>query len=284
MLRTRQALMAAAVVFAAMGCSNSSERDRTAPAPAPVIGPAGMLQVDDGGTGGIPVVFAHSFAGSSRHWVAQLAHLRPTRRAIAFDLRGHGGSAAPTDTSDYAVDSLATDIGAVLDGLGLQRVVLVGHSMGGSAAVAYAGAHPDRVAGLVLVGTPGETPPAQAAQVMGSLRADYDKVMEAYWTKLLAGAQPAVAAEIRSEMKSVPRDQSLAIIGALFAFDPLPMLVAYQGPKLLVETPSDDSPGALHNLAPDTPRELVTGTSHWLQMDKPDDFNRILDEFLATIK
>ena len=77
---------------------------------------------------------------------------------VAVDLRGHGRSEAPA-AGDYAVESLAADIAAVVDALGLGRFVLVGHSMGGAAALAYADAHPERVAGLVLVGTPGKSSP-----------------------------------------------------------------------------------------------------------------------------
>jgi pimeloyl-ACP methyl ester carboxylesterase len=71
-----------------------------------------------------------------------------------MDLRGHGRSQA-SKTGDYAIESLAANIGAVADALRLQRFVLVGHRMGGAAAAAYASMHPDRVAGLVLVGAPG---------------------------------------------------------------------------------------------------------------------------------
>src|SRR6266508_2399049 len=115
--------------------------------PLEVEAPAVRLHVDDGGAGGVPVVFVHSFAGSSSHWSAQLVHLRKNRRAVALDLRGHGRSAPPRD-NDYAIDSLAGDVAAVVDRLGLNRFVLVGHSIGGAAAIAYAGAHPERVAGL----------------------------------------------------------------------------------------------------------------------------------------
>ncbi|HYM80431.1 MAG TPA: alpha/beta hydrolase [Candidatus Limnocylindria bacterium] len=265
------------------GCAQNDAKDESRPMTGPIAGPAGRLQVDDGGEGGVPVVFAHSFAGSGKHWSAQLEHLRSTRRAIALDLRGHGESEAPP-TGAYAVDSLAADIAAVVEGLGLDRFVLVGHSMGGSAAVAYAGAHPDRVAGLVLVGTPGKTPLEQSTQILASLQADYDSVAGKYWNSLLTGARPDVEAQVRSEMQSVPRAASLAMIGALFAFDPLPSLRAYPGPKLLVDTAHDESPGGLHHLAPEVPRQVIAGTSHWPQMDKPEEFNRILDEVLATVK
>ena len=118
--------------------------------PTQVTGPAGALEVDDGGRGGLPVVLVHSLAGNSTHWTAQLEHLRRDRRAVALDLRGHGRSEPPKD-GDYTIAAMAGDIAAVVDTLGLDRFVLVGHSMGGGVALAYAGAHPDRVAGLVLV-------------------------------------------------------------------------------------------------------------------------------------
>ncbi|MEZ0309083.1 MAG: alpha/beta fold hydrolase, partial [Ramlibacter sp.] len=145
-----------------------------------VTGPAGEIFVDDGGSGGLVVLFVHSFAGDARHWRAQLQHVRLRRRAIAIDLRGHGRSDAPA-SGDYSVPALAEDIAAVTDALGLKRFVLVGHSMGGAAATAYAGKHPDRLAGLVLAGTPGRAAHEQAQQIMGSLKADYDKVMAGYW-------------------------------------------------------------------------------------------------------
>ena len=101
-----------------------------------VAGPTGTLNVDDGGSGGLPVVFIHSSGGNTTHWSAQLEHLRKTRRAIALDLRGHGLSQPPKD-GDYRLVSQAGDIDAVVNKAGIKKFVLVGHSMGGSVAIAY---------------------------------------------------------------------------------------------------------------------------------------------------
>lgn len=246
-----------------------------------IAGPAGALHIDDGGSGGMPVVFVHSFAGNTTHWTAQLAHLRETRRAVALDLRGHGQSESPSG-DDYAVESLAGDIAAVVDGLSLQRFVLVGHSMGGAASLVYAGAHPERVAGLVLVSAPGKIPGEQARQVLAALEADYDKVMADYWEQLLTNAQPRVLAQITGERESLSRAVSLSLIRAIFDYDPEPPLINYRGPKLAVITPGNDMPHELHKLGPGMPHQVVTGTSHWLHMDKPGEFNRILDAFLEN--
>ena len=139
-----------------------------------VSGPAGSLAVDDGGprsASDLPVVFAHSLAGTGSHWSAQLDHLRPHRRAVAFDFRAHRQSQPPRN-HEYTVAAMADDIAAVVDTLSLERFVLVGHSMGGGAALLYAGSHPDRVAGLLLVdpiGDGGQIPAEQARGFIKSL-------------------------------------------------------------------------------------------------------------------
>jgi pimeloyl-ACP methyl ester carboxylesterase len=283
------ALTLVLVPLVVFGCSPRRETSTTAADSAAVpadtiLGSAGPLHVDDGGSGGIPVVFVHAFSGNAGHWAAQLDHLRASRRAVAFDLRGHGGSTAPPDSTGYAVDSLASDIGAVLDGLDLDRVVLVGHSMGGSAAIDYAGEHPERVAGLVLVSTPGKSPAAQAKQVLAAMDADYGKTMDDFWARLLERAKPATKTRIEGEAHAISREASFALIRAIFAYDPTRALKAYPGPKLIVDTEGPDTPGSLHALAPDVPRKVIAGTSHWPQLDQPDEMNALLDEFLKGVQ
>ena len=276
------ALPLAAAGLGAVGCSRPADAPKATVSTPSVPGPAGSLHVDDGGSGGVPVVFVHGYAGDAGQWSAQLAHLRPTRRAVAFDLRGHGQSAAPAG-NDYAVESLAADIGAVVDSLHLTKFVLVGHSMGGSAAIAYAGAHPERVAGLVMAGAPGRTPPDQAEQIMAQIKANYDTVMTAYWNKLLTDAQPAVRESVMSRMKSVPKEPSIVIVGDLFQFDPVPPLARYPGPRLAIVTAHETGPNDLPQLVAGLPTKVIAPASHWMQMDQPEEFNRILDEFLATV-
>lgn len=249
-----------------------------------VGGPVGAIYVDDGGgKEGLPVVFLHSFSGDSAHWSSQLAHLRHHRRALAIDLRGHGKSAGPRD-NDYAVGSFVKDLEAVVDKLALKRFVLVGHSLGGAVAANYAGNHPRRVAGLVLVGAPGKIPAEQSKQITGSIEASYEATMKGYWEKLVEGAQPHVRTQILGEMDRVPKDDSIAIIKALFADDPLASLDRYPGPKLIVYTTRGNTPNDLQNVRPNVPRALLEGTSHWPHLDRPREFNAMLDEFLATIR
>ena len=247
-----------------------------------IEGPAGTLHVDDGGTGGLPVVFLHSFAGDTSHWSAQLAHLRKTQHAIAIDLRGHGKSEAPAD-GDYAVEAVAGDVDAVANSLGLTRFFLVGHSMGGSTAIAYAAAHPDRVAGLVLASAAGKVPVDQAEKIIAAMTSDFDKVYGDYWNKLLVGAKPDVLKKLNEGKSAMKPEAALAIIKAIFMFDPVAALNKYPGPKLAIITPQNNTPADLHMLVKNLPHKEITNTSHWLHMDKLDEFNVILDEFLNSL-
>jgi pimeloyl-ACP methyl ester carboxylesterase len=67
-------------------------------------------------------------------------------------------------------------------------------------------------------------------------------------------------------------------------FDPDSALARYQGPKLAVVTPNNDQAFSLHRLGTGFPHRVVMGTGHWIQLDKPEEFNRILDEFLQGLQ
>jgi pimeloyl-ACP methyl ester carboxylesterase len=245
-----------------------------------------MLFVDDGGAGGVPVLFVHSLAGNTGQWAAQLAHLRPGRRAVALDVRGHGRSDPPTD-GDYSIPSLAADVWAVADALGLERAVLVGHSMGGTVALACAAARPEQTAGLLLVDPNGDQrrlPAAMLAEFQGALEsAAYAETIRAHWHRITAGGNPDVRATVVGDLDGTPRATVVEIFRALSAFDPLPALARYQGPRLSLITALNETPLGLHRLVTDLPHRLVAGTGHWMHMDRPDAFNPLMDEFLAGL-
>jgi pimeloyl-ACP methyl ester carboxylesterase len=198
---------------------------------------------------------------------------------VALDLRGHGESESPPN-NDYAIASLADDLDAVAEALDLTPFVLVGHSLGGAAAIEYAGRHPERVAGLVLVATPGKLPDEQSAQIAASLDSNYAQVMQQIWSRLLTDATPEVRTRLERERERLSEQESRSIIRATFEYDPQPALRRYPGPVLVV-TVGDDNPTDLHRLIPTLAHRAIEGTSHWPHLDKPDDFNRIMDEFLA---
>jgi pimeloyl-ACP methyl ester carboxylesterase len=229
-------------------------------------------------------VFAHSLAGNSSHWQAQLEHLRPHRRAVAFDFRGHGRS-EPAKKGDYSIAAMASDISAVVDSLGLERFVLVGHSMGGGAALEYAGAHPDRVAGLLLVDPIGDGKQISAAGAkafVGGFEANYDSASQSYWTQI-AGPDSAIQRRLLADLRATPTEAVVGLLRSVMQFDPDSALARYTGPILSVVTPPNDAAFSLHRLGNGFSYQVVTGTGHWIQLDEPDAFNRILDDFLKSV-
>jgi pimeloyl-ACP methyl ester carboxylesterase len=105
------------------------------------------------GGAGTPLVLSHGFAATSGMWDPNIPALAADRPVVAWDLRGHGQSDAPADPAAYSQEASIGDIDALLDVLGSRRAVLAGMSLGGYLTLAYRLAHPDRVAGLVLVDT-----------------------------------------------------------------------------------------------------------------------------------
>lgn len=106
--------------------------------------------VEWGDRQGRPIVLLHGITGHARTWDRLAPDLAHAYRVIALDQRGHGDSqAAPA--GDYATAILAQDLGAVADALGLPTFTLLGLSMGGRVAIAFAGTHPARVERLVIV-------------------------------------------------------------------------------------------------------------------------------------
>lgn len=241
--------------------------------------------IDDGGAGSIPVVFVHSLAGNTQQWSAQLSHIRTTRRAVALDLRGHGQSSLPAN-EDYAIDALAQDVHTVVNKLGIQEFILVGHSLGGAVAVSYAGTYPKRVAGLLLVDPSGDStqmPVDEMQQYIGAMESEaYLDFIEGYWNHLLTGASEKTRGKVVQDLRNTSKETVTSIFKALFDFDPTAALERYSGPKLSVITPINETPFGLHKLVSDLPHVMINGTGHWLHMDKSEEFNRIMDDFLAS--
>src|SRR6202140_4847121 len=176
--------------------------------PTFVQGPQGRLHVDDGGSGAaIPVLFVHGNGANLTQWRAQLDHLRSTRRAVAFDLRGMGLS-DPAANGDYSSVAMADDVEAVARALDLPRFVIVGHSFGGTVVAAYAAKHPERVAGLVLADASGnvKVDKATADTFLSARRADKDKVVHQWFAAILKPSSEEVRNAVYASVHNTPVD------------------------------------------------------------------------------
>jgi pimeloyl-ACP methyl ester carboxylesterase len=122
---------------------------------------------------GAPVLIVHGLSFFSYDWIGVAAELAGQREVVAMEMRGVGDSTW-SPSRDYAVPTMAGDIVALLDHLGWQRAIVVGHSMGGRNASYCAAKNPARIASLVLVDYSPENAPAGSKRVTDLVAAQPD--------------------------------------------------------------------------------------------------------------
>ena len=240
---------------------------------------------------GVPLVFVHGFPLSRECWQPQIESLSALRRTIALDLRGFGESGATSGTT--TMDRFADDIAALLGDLDAGPAVLVGHSMGGYVALAFARRHAELLRGLVLVATrAGQDSPEAAA----GRRATAEKVgaegarlvIDAMAPKMLApGHEDAdMKAAVRGFMEPSSRD---GVIGALLGMaerpDSTPLLGQIEVPTLVV-TGADDlviDPAESQTMAqaiPGSQLHVIPDAGHLVAYEQAEAFNAILRDWL----
>jgi pyruvate dehydrogenase E2 component (dihydrolipoamide acetyltransferase) len=117
----------------------------------------------------VPVLLLHGFGADLNTWMFTQPALAEGRQVIALDLPGHGGSAKQLDRA--GAENLAAVVDHALNALGIERLHLVGHSMGGGIAISFALQKPERVATLTLISSASLGPEINAAFIDGFVRA-----------------------------------------------------------------------------------------------------------------
>ena len=257
----------------------------TAEAPRRIPTPEGPVRVEVGGAGpGVPVLLLHGLGVDLSSWRAQLDHLWRSRRAAAFDFPGNGGSDPPA-SGDYTVAARARTVGAVADALGWERFVLVGHSYGGIVAGACAAAIPGRIAGVVLADgalDPAAMPPGAVEAIAQAMRDDWDTAIAGGFGGPLTRARPEVRAALYAALEATPRTTVISGLAGISGTDARANLARYPGPRLSIQAEALDEPGFVHHTVP-IPVRFMKGVSHALMMDRPEEFDRLLDEFLGEL-
>ena len=155
------------------------------------------IRVEESGAGEPALIFLHYWGGSSRTWRSVIDRLGGRPRCIALDQRGWGASTA-TD-GRYGLYALADDVEAVTHQLGLDRYVLVGHSMGGKVAQIVAARRPKELVGLVLVAPAPPTPMPVPEVVRNGMFQSYGSREGALQALAVLGGQ-SLSSEFREQV------------------------------------------------------------------------------------
>jgi pyruvate dehydrogenase E2 component (dihydrolipoamide acetyltransferase) len=245
------------------------------------------------GDGPQAVVLVHGFGGDLTTWLFNQEALATGRRSvIALDLPGHGGSTK--DVGGGSLDELAAAVGQFLDGLGLERPHLVGHSLGGAVAAAVAADHPARVASLVLIAPAGLGPEINGAFLDGFVEAESRRELKPV-LELLFADPDVVTRQLTEEVLKTKRidgvdDALRTIAGACFpdgrqAVDVSARLAGLDLPVLAIWGVQDAVVPTAHAAAlPASARvELIENAGHQPQMESPHEVNRLIGEFLESL-
>ena len=263
-----------------------------------IPGGAGPLHVVDlreespSPSGALPIVFVHGMVAHTGFWNAALAACADRRRAVAIDLRGHGESAAPTD-GDYSIESCAADVIAVIDALGLDAIVLVGHSYGAHVVIEVAARRPEVVRRLVLVDPPGDFTTLPDAVRDGQLvphvialeGPSWRAAAEHDFEDALKGGGPASASAVRSRLAAMPQAALVSMFRSMMSFRASGRLRQYlahpatQARAILA--PPNAWPFSLHVLVPAVQSVVVAEVGHWIMLDAPERFVAALDDAVA---
>jgi len=264
--------------------------------PTATLGDIELSYTDTGGEG-TPALLIHAFPLNGGMWEPQLESLADRFRLIAPDLKGFGGSSAPEGASSYSVDSYADDLAALLDHLRLEKVVLVGLSMGGYVAFAFLRKYRDRLSGLVLADTRAEADPPEGVEK----RTGQQKTVASEGIAPLVAAlpnallgQPTLGKkpDVVERATALMDNPAAGYIGALEAMknrpDSTADLASIDIPTLVIVGENDtltppDFSRKMHEHIAGSRLVVIPEAGHLSNLEAPEAFNGALGEFLSTI-
>src|ERR1700674_3735882 len=240
------------------------------------------------GKGDPALVFVHCGGCERSFWDGQVAHFAAKYRVVALDLAGHGQSGV--GRKDWTMPAFGQDVVSVVEALGLKRVVLIGHSLGGPVVLEAARRMPGRVAGLVLVDTMVDFEQRLAAEevekYLSALQADYRATTTAITSQYFfsASTPEPVKARVLETVLSVPQEIGVAVFRSSAAYDPLPALREIKAPIRAIN--SDLFPTNVEGnrrYVPGYQVAIMKGVGHYLMLEQPEAFNALLAEALREL-
>jgi pimeloyl-ACP methyl ester carboxylesterase len=253
---------------------------------------------------GAPIVFVHEFAGDHRSWEPQVRFFSRRYRCIAYAARGYPPSDVPGRVASYSQERAARDIGAVMDGAGIERAHLVGLSMGAFATLHFGLDHPERALSLVAAGVGyGAEKEREAGFRQGAKEAA--RGFETKGSKAFAKIYGSSAARVQLEAKD-PRGWR-EFVDQLAEHSPLGAANTMRGvqakrpslygleerfrglevPTLIIAGDEDDNslqPSLMLKRAiPACGLLVLPKTGHTINLEEPAAFNQAVADFLAQV-
>jgi 3-oxoadipate enol-lactonase len=243
----------------------------------------------DGPEDGPCVMLCNGIMSNFTMWDRQVPALTDRYRVLRFDNRGHGGT--ELTAPPYSMETLAADACGLLDALGIDRVHFVGASLGGMVGQLFAVTYPDRLASLAFLGTLSVMGPPEmwddrfdAARSDG-LTALMPTMMERWFSPGFRDSQAAIVADVVATVTATAVDGYIGCGSAIRDMHLTSILKDIKVPTLVMSGAED--PGVpladtdmIHASIPGAEKAIIEGARHLFGIEKPEETNRILREFL----
>ena len=232
------------------------------------------------GRGDTAVVLLHGWCCDQSYWSKQVEALQDGYRVVTLDLGGHGKSGM--EREGWPLMAYGADVAAVLDQLGLRRVVLVGHSMGGSVALETARLRPESVIGVVGVDSLHDVEfqfnAAEMRAFVAALEMDFDRACREFVRSMfLADADPDLVDRVATNMCYGPPEVGVALMRQIPDYDMGAALRAVQVPVRCINASSfPTNVEANRKHAANYEVVLMDGVGHFPMLERPEEFNRLL--------
>ena len=240
------------------------------------------------------VLLHHSAAGNLHRWRAWVPTLARHHRVLRFDMRGHAGTQPPPEGA-FSLPVLAADIAAVLDGLEIEKVHLVGASAGGIVSLRFAHDFPQRLHSLSLVASTPKLAQMGAGSDAGAWRRTLEEQGTNAW--LLSDAQKRFGPQSEAgliewyaaEGGKTQADVVLALQGCLLQEDLTPLLSQIATPTLILASALDEitPPEVQHLMAERMPRarvQIFEDVGHNMKVEIPDLLAGSVRDFIVEIE
>jgi pimeloyl-ACP methyl ester carboxylesterase len=246
------------------------------------------LFYEEAGAGDPPMVFVHGWTCNHSYFAPQFDHFKARHRVVAVDLRGHGASDQPEH--GYTMAGFADDVAWMCVELGVDRPVVIGHSMGGVIALELAVRHPD-LAGAVVMVDPApiivgpELEPLLTGLVAAFKGPDHAAARQGLIEGMLfiADDDPAVKARVLGEMLAAPQAVAAACFEGIAAWDGPAALRAVKRPVLNIAAAGPVNNGAaMAELCPGLVNGQTVGAGHFNQLLVPDQVNAMIERFVRS--
>jgi len=245
------------------------------------------LGYEDRGAGKPAFVFVHGWTCNRSFFAPQAEYFSRRHRVVSVDLRGHGESDKPEGR--YPIAAYADDVAYVIEQLGLGKVLAVGHSMGGITVLQLAAAHPDRVAGIVMIepvrslSQPSDEGRARMEAMAEEIEAGNQEVRRQYITDrfFLPTSDRKLLEDVLAVMMVTPSHVAASALRAIQDFDGAAVAARCKVPALhIAATQPLNPPHLMSQILPAVVNGWTVGSGHFNQLEVPDQVNAMIEAFL----